>query len=70
MPDELVYTPKEVSPNIFDIRDPDDYLLLYTAIVENVDVLVTNDNDLLVVNADTPEIIIFAGYLGKHKKRS
>jgi putative PIN family toxin of toxin-antitoxin system len=70
MPYELAYTPKEIPPHIFDIRDPDDYPLLYTAIIEDVDVLVTNDNDLLVVNIDTPEIITSAEYLGRNKRRS
>jgi predicted nucleic acid-binding protein len=68
MPYELSYTPKEIPPDLFEIRDPDDYPLLYTAIIEDVDVLVSNDNDLLAVDIDKPEILTAAEYLGKYKK--
>jgi predicted nucleic acid-binding protein len=35
---ELVYTPQKMQGGLFDIRDRDDYPVLYTAIMENADV--------------------------------
>ena len=57
MPYELVYTPREIEPNLFEVRDPDDYPILYTAVREGVEVLVTGDNDLLAVEIEAPEIM-------------
>ena len=38
---EYVYTPNEMESGLFDIRDIKDYPVLYTAIIEDVDILVT-----------------------------
>lgn len=54
---ELVYTPHKMQGGLFDIRDSADYPVLYTAIVENVDVLITGDKDLLTVAVEKPEIM-------------
>jgi predicted nucleic acid-binding protein len=32
IPYELVYTPRQPAPGLFEIRDPDDYAMLYSAI--------------------------------------
>ena len=37
---EYVYTPESVDPDLFQIRDMKDYPVLYTAIIEDVDVLI------------------------------
>lgn len=42
---EYVYTPSEIESGLFDIRDVKDYPVLYTAIIEDVDILVTGDKD-------------------------
>ena len=42
---EYVYTPGEIESGLFDIRDVKDYPVLYTAIMEDVDILVTGDKD-------------------------
>ena len=42
---EYVYTPKVMKGGLFDIRDINDYPVLYTAITENVDILITGDKD-------------------------
>jgi putative PIN family toxin of toxin-antitoxin system len=63
LPYEMVYTPKEMEKNIFDVRDPDDYPVLYTAIKENVDIFITGDRDLLDVNIQNPEIVSPAQFL-------
>ena len=37
---------KEINEDrLFEIRDENDYLILYTAIIENIDVLITGDKD-------------------------
>ena len=38
---ELVYTPRKMKSGLFYIRDRNDYPVLYTAIVEDVDILIT-----------------------------
>lgn len=35
---ELVYTPHHMSGGLFEIRDRNDYPVLYTAIIENADI--------------------------------
>ena len=42
---ELVYTPKIIDDSLFEIRDLKDYPILYTAIVEDVDILISGDGD-------------------------
>ncbi|MDR3225560.1 MAG: PIN domain nuclease [Clostridiales Family XIII bacterium] len=67
MPNELIYTPHEIEEGLFEIRDPDDYPILYTAVKEDVDILISNGNDFLAVEIDKPEILTSAQYLGKYK---
>ena len=38
---EFVYTPSNLEEGLFDIRDIKDYPVLYTAIIEDVDILIT-----------------------------
>ncbi len=54
---ELVYTPRHMPENLFDIRDINDYPVLYTAIIENVDIFITGDKDFLDVEIEMPEIM-------------
>jgi len=54
---ELVYTPDTMDLNVFSVRDAKDYPVLYTAIVECVDILLTGDKDLINVNVKTPKIL-------------
>ena len=53
---ELVYTPENIPNEIFDIRDKKDYPVLYTAIIENIDILITGDKDFADVTVLSPEI--------------
>lgn len=64
-PYELVYTPKEVKKGLFDIRDEKDYPLLYVAIIEDVDILITGDKDFLDVKIEKPSILTPAQFLEK-----
>lgn len=54
---ELVYTPENIEQNLFQIRDLKDYPVLYTAITENVDVLITGDADFKNTDVTHPEIL-------------
>lgn len=42
---------------LFDIRDMNDYPVLYTAIVEDVDILITGDKDFTGIPIERPEIL-------------
>lgn len=63
---ELVYTPAEMGTGLFEIRDEKDYPVLYTAIVEDVDVLITGDKDFAEVDIERPEILTPAGFIGRY----
>jgi len=54
---EYVYTPDIMDNSRFEIRDAKDYPVLYTAIVEDVDILVTGDCDFKDVAIERPEIL-------------
>lgn len=54
---ELVYTPRHMRGNLFKIRDINDYPVLYTAIIENINIFVTGDKDFLDVDIEAPEIM-------------
>ena len=53
---ELVYTPRVMDETLFEIRDPKDYPVLYTAIIEDVDILITGDKDFAEIQVELPEI--------------
>ncbi len=63
---ELVYTPQEMDESLFEIRDPKDYPVLYTAIAEGVDVLITGDKDFADVGIDHPEIMTPAEFIAEY----
>ena len=60
---ELVYTPHKMKPGLFEIRDMNDYPVLYTAITENVDILITGDNDFKDIDIDRSEILTPSEYI-------
>ena len=57
LPYELVYTPKNIPEALFEIRDKMDYPVLYAAIIEDVDILVTGDKDFKDIIIDKPVIL-------------
>ena len=63
---ELVYTPQNIEEGLFDIRDPKDYPVLYTAMTNGVDVLITGDKDFAEVEVDMPEILTPSAYMEKY----
>ena len=60
---EYVYTPEIVPEGLFEIRDADDYPVLYTAMVEDVDILITGDNDFAEVEVEKPVICTPARFM-------
>ena len=66
LPYELVYTPEQPDPGLFEIRDDKDYPVLYSAITEDVDVFITGDNDFSGLNLEKPEIVSPAEFLEKY----
>lgn len=67
LPFELIYTPKILDmTEIPAIRDKQDIPVLATAILENIDVLVTGDKDFLVLDVETPEIMTMKEFLEKY----
>jgi len=66
LPYELVYTPKEPDYEFFSIRDMNDYPVLYSAIIENVDLFVTGDDDFKGVDVERPEIVSPSEFLERY----
>ena len=62
----LVYSPTTVENKLFEIRDKDDYIILHTAIIENVDVFITGDKDFNDVDIDKPEIMNVTEFLERY----
>lgn len=65
-PFEFVYSPTNVENKLFDIRDKDDYIILHTAIIEDIDVFITGDKDFKDVDIDRPEIMNTTEFLEKY----
>ena len=67
LPFELVYTPKDLNLEDFPaVRDSKDTPILATAILENIDILVTGDKDLRVVETEYPEIMTMSEFIEKY----
>lgn len=60
---EYVYTPDLIDEILFEIRDVKDDPVLYTAILEDVDILVTGDRDFDGVDVEKPEIMTPAQFV-------
>jgi len=67
LPFEYVYTPYVLpTHDYFTIRDSDDEKVLYSAIIADVDVLVTGDKDFHAVDIERPEILNPVDFLAKY----
>lgn len=69
LPYELVYTPYHMPGNLFEIRDINDYPVLYSAVIENIDIFITGDKDFSDVNVEIPEIMTPADFADRFIKR-
>lgn len=63
---EYVYTPDVLDRTLFEIRDIKDYPVLYTAMMEDVDILVTGDDDFSDVYVEKPEILTPSRFVEKY----
>ena len=63
---EYVYTPDIMDETLFEIRDIKDYPILYSAILEDVDIFVTGDSDFDDVDIEKPEILTPAEFVERY----
>ena len=52
---------------LFQIRDMKDYPVLYTAIIENIDIFITGDKDFAEVNLEMPTIMTPTAFIEKYQ---
>lgn len=65
---ELIFTPAEMETGLFEIRDDKHYPVLYTAIVEDIDVLITGDKDFTEAAAERQKILTPSEFPDSHCK--
>ena len=65
-PFNLVYSPTNIEKKLFNIRDEDDYIILHTAIIEDVDIFITGDKDFEDIDIEKPEIMKPSEFLVKY----
>jgi len=64
---ELVYTPKNIEEGSFpEIRDVKDLPILASAILGDVDIIVTGDKDFFALDIDKPEIVSAKDFLERY----
>ena len=64
---EYVYTPLDIEIDKYPkIRDIADLPILVSAIIEDIDIIVTGDKDFFEVEIDRPEIMTVKEYLEKY----
>ncbi len=64
---ELVYSPESYDDTpLFEIRDEKDYMVLHTAILADVDILITGDKDFKDIEIERPEIVAPKEFLEKY----
>jgi putative PIN family toxin of toxin-antitoxin system len=63
----IVHLPPKIAiPDAITIRDPSDYPILASAILADVDILITGDKDFDDVNIERPEILTISEFMGKY----
>jgi len=65
-PYKLVIPKMDNNEKIFNIRDENDYIILHTAIIEDVDILITGDKDFKAVEIERPEILTAREFLDRY----
>ena len=70
LPFEMCYTPEHIPEELpFEIRDPDDAAVLYSAILAEADILITGDKDFADINIEKPEIMTPAQFMERYISR-
>ena len=65
---ECINIDEIVDTNLFEIRDKNDYIVLYSALKGNVDIFITGDDDFKHVNVDRPKIMSINEYMNQFYK--
>lgn len=65
-PFKLLNSPQNMKDKLFEIRDEDDYVILHTAIVEEVDIFITGDKDFEGIDVDKPKIMNATEFFNKY----
>ena len=64
---ETEYTPHKIPKhNLFQIRDPKDEKVLYSAITADADILITGDKDFQEIKIERPEILTPTEFLQRY----
>ena len=63
---EYVYTPHQMKSGLFEIRDTNDYPVLYIAVIENIDILITGDKDFTSLIIEKPQILTPSDFISKY----
>lgn len=64
---ELEYSPEDYDGvPLFEIRDDKDYMVLHSAIIAEVDILITGDRDFENIEIERPEIMTPKEFLEKY----
>lgn len=63
---ELVYTPAHIPSNLFQIRDSNDYPVLYSAVTNAIDILITGDKDFQNIMIESLEIMTPTEFMQKY----
>ena len=67
IPYELEYVPNTIfEKDLFNLRDIKDIPILYSAIISNVDILITGDKDFESIDMDKPEIMTPAEFCERY----
>ena len=67
LPFELVYTPEKIDKTKYPgIRDEKDLPILVSAIIEDVDILISNDDDFAPLDLEHPEILTPKDFVEKY----
>lgn len=63
---ELVYTPTYIPSNLFQIRDSNDYPVLYSAATNDIDIFITGDKDFQNLTIENFEILTPTEFIQKY----
>lgn len=67
LPFELVHSPAILPKHdLFTIRDSDDEMVLYSAILADADILITGDKDFQSIELEKPEIMTPGQFIEQH----
>jgi predicted nucleic acid-binding protein len=67
LPFELAYTPEHIDKTQYpSVRDEKDLPILVSAIVEDVDILITGDADFAILEVERPEILTPATFVYRY----